>query len=64
MMKNISYRGDPTAGYHLEFRTRGGQTFTETYFQVSNPEKGCAKKSDNDNLHKSELERRLQKGFA
>ena len=63
MMKNISDRGDPTAGCYLEFRTREEQAFTEKK-NLQNPAKGCAKKSDKDNLHKSEMERRLQKCFA
>ena len=62
MMKNISDRGYLAAGCYLEFRTRVDQAFTEIFLQ--NPGKGCAKKSDKDNLHKSEMERRLQKGFA
>ena len=51
MMKNISDRGYLAAGCYLEFRTREEQAFTEKNLQ--NPAKGCAKKSDKDNLHKS-----------
>ena len=66
MMKNISDRGDPAAGCHLEFRTRGAKlSLKKKHFakQVT-LKKALPKKSDSDNLHKSELERRLQKGFA